>query len=101
MERILESIAIAKSRGATLRVGPELEIPYVDSSITILSCDYSNLVDMGASTIFLKVVISNISTYLLIELPGDTVLHSWEVLAKLLASEETQGIVCDLGMCVY
>lgn len=29
MERILQSIAAAKERGATLRVGPELEIPYV------------------------------------------------------------------------
>lgn len=28
-ERIMESIRIAKERGATLRVGPELEIPYV------------------------------------------------------------------------
>ena len=28
-ERILQSITIAKSRGATLRVGPELEIPLV------------------------------------------------------------------------
>lgn len=28
-ERILQSIAIAKSHGATLRVGPELEIPLV------------------------------------------------------------------------
>ncbi|KAJ4478122.1 carbon-nitrogen hydrolase [Lentinula aciculospora] len=55
MERILESIAVAKSRGATVRVGPELEI----------------------------------SRY---------VLHSWEVLAKILASKETAGIVCDLGM---
>jgi NAD+ synthase (glutamine-hydrolysing) len=27
MERILESIAIARARGATVRVGPELEIP--------------------------------------------------------------------------
>jgi hypothetical protein len=26
-QRIIQSIAIAKSRGATLRVGPELEIP--------------------------------------------------------------------------
>jgi len=26
-ERIMTSIALAKSRGATLRVGPELEIP--------------------------------------------------------------------------
>lgn len=28
-ERILASIVIAKSRGARLRVGPELEVPYV------------------------------------------------------------------------
>lgn len=31
---------------------------------------------------------------------GDTVLHSWEVLAKILSSEETSGIVCDIGMYV-
>ncbi len=29
---------------------------------------------------------------------GDTVLHSWEVLAKILQSEEAKGIVCDIGM---
>ncbi|KAK0457751.1 uncharacterized protein EV420DRAFT_1547161 [Desarmillaria tabescens] len=67
-ERILSSIAIAKSRGATLRVGPELEIP-----------------GYGCLDHFLE---------------GDTVLHSWEVLAKILASEEAMGIVCDLGMPV-
>ncbi|KAJ3881252.1 hypothetical protein F5051DRAFT_397582 [Lentinula edodes] len=66
MERILESIAVAKRRGATLRVGPELEIP-----------------GYGCLDHFLE---------------GDTVLHSWEVLAKILGSEETSGIVCDLGM---
>jgi predicted amidohydrolase len=27
MERIIESIIVAKARGATVRVGPELEIP--------------------------------------------------------------------------
>ena len=27
LDRILASIAIAKERGATLRVGPELEVP--------------------------------------------------------------------------
>ncbi|KAK0188721.1 hypothetical protein F5146DRAFT_959270 [Armillaria mellea] len=67
-ERIISSIAIAKSRGATLRVGPELEIP-----------------GYGCLDHFLE---------------GDTVLHSWEVLAKILASEEAMGIVCDLGMPV-
>lgn len=32
----MESIAIAKSKGATLRVGPELEIPFVP--ILFLPC---------------------------------------------------------------
>ncbi|KAF9244658.1 hypothetical protein BU15DRAFT_41723 [Melanogaster broomeanus] len=67
-ERIIESIAIAKQRGATMRVGPELEIP-----------------GYGCYDHFLE---------------GDTVLHSWEVLAKILASEDTMGIVCDIGMPV-
>ncbi|KAH8832775.1 hypothetical protein DL96DRAFT_1458937 [Flagelloscypha sp. PMI_526] len=66
LERILESIAIAKSRGATLRVGPELEIP-----------------GYGCLDHFLE---------------GDTVLHSWEVLAKILSSDEAMDIVCDIGM---
>ncbi|ESK94901.1 nad+ synthase (glutamine-hydrolyzing) [Moniliophthora roreri MCA 2997] len=68
LERILQSIVIAKSRSATLRVGPELEIP-----------------GYGCLDHFLE---------------GDTVLHSWEVLAKILASEEAMGIVCDIGMPV-
>ncbi|KAH7885842.1 hypothetical protein F5I97DRAFT_1936802 [Phlebopus sp. FC_14] len=67
-ERIVESIARAKRRGATLRVGPELEIP-----------------GYGCYDHFLE---------------GDTVLHSWEVLAKILAGEHTMGIVCDVGMPV-
>lgn len=33
-------------------------------------------------------------------LEGDTVLHSWEVMAKILASEEAEGILCDIGMYV-
>ncbi|EPQ56621.1 glutamine-dependent NAD synthetase with GAT domain-containing protein [Gloeophyllum trabeum ATCC 11539] len=67
-ERIMASIVIAKERGATLRVGPELEIP-----------------GYGCYDHFLE---------------GDTVLHSWEVLAKILESEEATGIVCDIGMPV-
>ena len=31
---------------------------------------------------------------------GDTVFHSWEVLAKILSSEAAMGIVCDIGMYV-
>ncbi|KIY65087.1 glutamine-dependent NAD synthetase with GAT domain-containing protein [Cylindrobasidium torrendii FP15055 ss-10] len=68
LERILQSITVAKSQGASLRVGPELEIP-----------------GYGCLDHFLE---------------GDTVLHSWEVLAKILASDEARDIVCDIGMPV-
>ncbi|KAH9933494.1 glutamine-dependent NAD synthetase with GAT domain-containing protein [Fomitopsis serialis] len=66
LERILASIRIAKERGATLRVGPELEIT-----------------GYGCQDHFLE---------------GDTALHSWEVLAKILESDEAKGILCDIGM---
>ncbi|KAH9839955.1 glutamine-dependent NAD synthetase with GAT domain-containing protein [Rhodofomes roseus] len=68
LERILASIRIAKERGATLRVGPELEIT-----------------GYGCQDHFLE---------------GDTGLHSWEVLAKILESEDAKGILCDIGMPV-
>ena len=29
---------------------------------------------------------------------GDTVLHSWEVLANILSSDKTADILCDIGM---
>jgi len=32
---------------------------------------------------------------------GDTVLHSWEVLASILSSDQTLDILCDIGMCVH
>lgn len=31
---------------------------------------------------------------------GDTCLHSWEVLGKILSSKEATGILCDIGMQV-
>ena len=31
---------------------------------------------------------------------GDTVLHSWEVLASILSSDKTLNILCDIGMYV-
>ncbi|KIP02994.1 hypothetical protein PHLGIDRAFT_26333 [Phlebiopsis gigantea 11061_1 CR5-6] len=68
LERILQSIRIAKERGATLRVGPELEIT-----------------GYGCLDHFLE---------------GDTTLHSWEVLAKILESGDTDDILCDIGMPV-
>ena len=66
--RILESIALAKAAGSTLRVSPELEIP-----------------GYGCFDHFLE---------------PDTTLHSWQVLAEILASDATEGILCDVGMPV-
>ncbi|CAG8450327.1 7364_t:CDS:10 [Ambispora leptoticha] len=68
LKRILESIKIAKERGAKLRVGPELEIT-----------------GYGCFDHFLE---------------GDTYLHSWEVLGKILESDDTKDILLDIGMPV-
>ncbi|TQN70155.1 Glutamine-dependent NAD(+) synthetase [Colletotrichum shisoi] len=65
-DRILESIRIAKEQGATLRTGPELEIP-----------GYGCLDH---------------------HLEGDTFLHSWEVLADIIADPVCKHMLIDLGM---
>ena len=31
-------------------------------------------------------------------LKGDTVMHSWEILGRILSSPDTSDIVCDVGM---
>ncbi|SZF03506.1 unnamed protein product [Blumeria hordei] len=64
-DRIIESIKQSKKAGATLRVGPELEI-------TGYSCQDH----------FLE---------------GDTYLHSWEMLAKIIDHDDCQDILLDLG----
>ncbi|XP_072277656.1 glutamine-dependent NAD(+) synthetase [Pyxicephalus adspersus] len=68
LQRILQSIKIAKEKGARYRLGPELEI-----------CGY------GCSDHFFE---------------SDTILHSFQVLAKLLESPVTTDIICDVGMPV-
>ncbi|KAI9315128.1 hypothetical protein BX666DRAFT_359234 [Dichotomocladium elegans] len=68
LERILESIRIAKQRGAKLRVGPELEVS-----------------GYGCYDHFME---------------GDTYLHSWEVLATIIQSEEAKNMILDIGMPV-
>ncbi|KAL2433585.1 Glutamine-dependent NAD(+) synthetase [Exophiala dermatitidis] len=71
-DRILESIRIAKQKGATLRTGPEagflLEIP-----------GYGCLDH---------------------HLEGDTFLHSWEVLAEIISDPVCKDMLVDLGMGV-
>ncbi|CBF74102.1 hypothetical protein AN8203.2 [Aspergillus nidulans FGSC A4] len=63
-ERIIESIRQAKAAGATLRVGPELEIT-----------------GYGVLDGFLE---------------GDTFLHSWEMLARIIDHPDCQDIVVDV-----
>ncbi|EDO33760.1 predicted protein [Nematostella vectensis] len=66
LKRILQSIQLAKAKGASYRLGPELEI-----------CGY------GCNDHFFE---------------GDTILHSFQVLAFLLNSPVTRDIICDVGM---
>ncbi|KAJ1550313.1 glutamine-dependent NAD(+) synthetase, partial [Nowakowskiella sp. JEL0078] len=65
-KRILESIELAKKKGARYRLGPELEIT-----------------GYGCNDHFLE---------------GDTNLHSWEILIKLLTSNICRDILCDVGI---
>jgi NAD+ synthase (glutamine-hydrolysing) len=93
-ERILQSIVIAKSRGATLRVGPELEIPGY-------GCLDHFLEGESMSTFYtVSGAGLRVSEMHRLTLLGDTILHSWEILAQLLQNEQTRDIVCDIGMCV-
>ncbi|KAJ5908563.1 hypothetical protein N7495_001245 [Penicillium taxi] len=66
--RIIESVRLAKEAGATLRVGPELEIT-----------------GYGVLDGFLE---------------GDTFLHSFEMLARIIEHPDCQDIVVDVGMPV-
>lgn len=66
--RIIESVRKAKEVGATMRVGPELEIT-----------------GYGLLDHFLE---------------GDTFLHSWEMLARIIDHPDCQDIVVTVGMPV-
>lgn len=67
-DRIIKSILTAKKRGASFRVGPELEIT-----------------GYGCWDHFLE---------------GDTYLRTWQMLADIIQSGATNGILCDIGMPV-
>lgn len=99
-ERIVTSIAIARERGATLRVGPELEIPWVKANTIVQQLLIVSFRGYGCLDHFLEgePISCDLSLSVLDENTGDTVLHSWEVLAKILSSDITMNIVCDIGM---
>ena len=103
LQRILESLRIAKEKGATLRVGPELEITYAlrRSRLRInLKGVFQRVWLHGPlprryfqQNVLNQTMCIHFGCFL-----GDTCLHSWEVLAEILKSEEAKGIVCDIGM---
>lgn len=81
-DRIIESIAECKRLGAKFRVGPELEITYgkgggMGHSFFNLHSGY------GCWDHFLE---------------GDTHYYAWRMLADILQSGVTDGILCDIGM---
>ncbi|KAI5464958.1 NAD+ synthase [Mariannaea sp. PMI_226] len=76
LERILESIRIAKEKGAKLRTGPE-----VGYSLSI----HSPIPGYGCLDHHLE---------------GDTFLHSWEVVAKILDDPICKDMLIDVGMGV-
>ena len=85
-----------------MRVGPELEIPSVETITLAVKGDddlRADAGDMGASITSSKVRSAYMNPSLLTRSRvGDTVLHSWEVLAKILAYEDAVDLVCDVGM---
>jgi len=78
-ERIIESIRIAKSRGATFRTGPELEITY--DCVSLPQTDVPR--GYGCLDHFLE---------------NDTYVHSWEMLCRIIAHPDCQDILLDIGM---
>eukprot|EP00475_Leptophrys_vorax_P032561 TRINITY_DN5040_c0_g1_i1.p1 TRINITY_DN5040_c0_g1~~TRINITY_DN5040_c0_g1_i1.p1 ORF type:complete len:716 (+),score=148.75 TRINITY_DN5040_c0_g1_i1:37-2148(+) len=68
LSHIERSIQIAKAEGATVRLGPELEIS-----------------GYGCEDHFLE---------------QDTFFHAWESLHRILNSDLTDGIICNIGMPV-
>lgn len=113
-------IEIAKSQGAKYRLGPELEIrynrlvhfdPVVSLWTVTLSVQPESLSDdlpvawFGNVFLFLIYFTSDIFTFLASGYgcadhfyESDTLLHSFQVLKKLLESPVTEDIICDVGM---
>ncbi|RUP44369.1 carbon-nitrogen hydrolase [Jimgerdemannia flammicorona] len=90
LNRILESIRIAKKRGATLR------------RIWLLRPFFGGCVYFPFTALVHDRFNKKILNIRLIDRKnkGDTYLHSWEMLSIILNNEETHGILLDVGMPV-
>lgn len=78
--RILQSCREARSLGAKIRSGPELEI-------TGYGCG-DHFLELGTLNIY--IYNSNMNL--------DTFQHSWEVLMEILKSDDVKDLLCDIGM---
>ncbi|KAJ3339483.1 glutamine-dependent NAD(+) synthetase [Gonapodya sp. JEL0774] len=126
LDRILESIRLAKKEGAKYRIGPELEIRMRNKTILFHSSGTSvidqtwvgspNLAESSSSGVAVPSSIHGFyrfsherpvlspteSGYGCADhfLEPDTYLHSWEALAQLLVHPDAQDILLDVGMPV-
>lgn len=70
----------------------------------VLLCEWDpswRFLVMAVSTTSSKVSSSLLRSFKEAELTldsGDTILHSWEILAKILTNPDCRDIVCDIGM---
>jgi hypothetical protein len=55
---------------------------------------------MAVKIIFWKVKLrlKNVKIHIFTIIIGDTYLHSWEVLAEIIKSEEAKDMILDIGM---
>lgn len=125
--RLSAGVEVAKTRGAKYRLGPELEIWYGGKMLDCLSKQHLTkgfkhycclvaqlcfavltLAEFEGSVVLYCAGISVIIHYFFHSGYGcadhfyesDTLLHSFQVLRKLLESPITQDIICDVGMWV-
>lgn len=84
-KRIIESIHKAKDAGATLRVGPELEI-----------CGYGCLDHLLEQDLYLRK--SNVVFLACVNLPLTLAPDCWQSLEVILRDESCYDIILDIGM---
>ena len=85
-KNIIESIRQAKAKGASLRVGPELEI-------TGYGCEATFFEALFPFWHFYHLGLDHF-------LESDTLLHTWESLAEIIVHPDCQDILLDIGLPV-
>lgn len=103
LQRILESIRLAKSKGAKLRTGPEVggltKTPRNETDQA--SWKFPDM-DVLTITVRQAYTFKSCSEFADVEskVEGDTFFHSWEVVAQILNDPSTKDMLVDVGMGV-